>query len=170
MQIQLSSDDYLSAIRAGFKPRPAFAALGILIVVLALAALVFMLGSWWRGEGSWSDVLGVLAICYFPAWYWFYLPWKVRRLYAQQRSLHQPASVEIGEAGLQFRTVNGEGLMPWENVYRWRETKVVFVLYQSDLLFSLIPKRYFDSMEAQGDFRAMLVRQVGPANTPRKLS
>ncbi|WP_394408140.1 YcxB family protein [Roseateles sp. BYS78W] len=138
-----------------------------MIVLLALMALVAMAGSLWRGHASWAEVFGPLAIAYFPAWYWLYLPWKVRRLYAQQRSLHQPFSVEIETAGLQFRTENGSGLLPWGNLYRWRESGKVFVLYQSDLLFSLIPKRCFESGAAQDEFRTTLARQVGPVDKPR---
>lgn len=170
MQIQISSDDYLSAIRAGMKPRPAFAVLGGLIVVLALIAVVFTLYAWRLQERGWTDVLCLAAIAYIPAWYWLYLPWKVRRLYTQQRSLQEPASVEIGVAGLQFSTATGGGLLPWENIYRWRESRTVFVIYQSDALLHLIPKRCFDSPQAQNDFRVLLLRQVGPVGKPRKLS
>ena len=170
MQIQISSADYLSAIRAGMKPRPAFAVLGGLIIVLVLVALIVLLYAWHAGERDWTDAIGLAAIAYFPAWYWLYLPWKVRRLYAQQRALQEPASVEISTGGLEFRTANGEGLLRWENVYRWRETGDVFVLYQSDVLLHPIPKRCFDSVEAQSDFRMQLLDRVGPVGEPRKRS
>jgi len=70
MQVQISSDDYLAAIRAGFKPRPVFAVLGGLIVLLALLALGGLLYFWQRTEHGWTDVLGLapaVAVLLAPA-------------------------------------------------------------------------------------------------------
>lgn len=164
MQITISPSDYISAVRLGLKPRPIFAVLLGLLAALALVGLALAARSAVLGRASWVDLLCFLAICYFPYWYWLYLPWRVRRLYQQQRSIQEPFSVEFEDQGLRFRNSNGEGLLPWRHLHRWRESKSAFVLYESDALIHILPKRHFESPMSAARFREMLEREAGPAN------
>jgi|GEM_PF-2774836 len=168
MKVTISPSDYISAIRLGFKPQPVFAVLLGFLAALALVGLTLAARSALLGRASWVDLVGFLAICYFPAWYWLYLPWRVRRLYQQQRSIQEPFSVDFEDQGLRFRTSNGEGSLPWHHLHRWRESKSAFVLYQSDALLHILPKRHFEFPVSAAQFREILEREAGPANKALK--
>lgn len=164
MQVQLSPFDYLAAIRLGIKPRPVLAAIGSILALVGLFGLFLIVRSVLQMRASWNELIGIFALSFFPVWYWVYLPWWVNRLFRQQRSLHEPYSIDLERDGLRFQTSNGEALLPWNHVHRWRESKSVFSLYQSDTLFHIIPKRSFAPPFTETAFRDALLQNVGPAN------
>ena len=168
MQVQLTSSDYLAAIRLGYKPRPFFAALGVLLALFFLFGLGLVAKSALMGQSSWTDLGIALCVGYFPGWYYLYLPWRVGKVFKQQRSLREPFSIEFEDAGLRFRTPQSDGLLPWDHLHKWRESKVAFVLYHSDALFNILPKRFFGSPVDESAFREILKRSVGPANQVSK--
>lgn len=157
MKVLIAADDYLAAIRLSMKPRPLLLALGGLLLVLALLALGLAASAALQGRADWNDLLSALAITFLPAWYWLYLPWRVRRLYQQQRSLHEPYSVTMDDdTGLHFQTTNGQARLPWEHIHRWRESRSLFVLHESDALIHILPKRFFDETLSEDRLRSAL--------------
>ena len=75
----------------------------------------------------------------------FMIRWRIpvmaRRIYKQQRALHDEITVGWDAAGLHTRTGMGDARLPWAAYHRWREDTAVILRYQSDLLFQFIPKR-----------------------------
>lgn len=168
MQFRILPEDYLAGVRLNLRPRAAWAAVGL--VVLALAALAIMLGVWdlMHGKAEAWDVIGVLAIGYFPVWYFVYLPIRVRKLYKQQRMLNEPHEVTFSESGVSTTHSTGSGTLPWSNIHKWRESDELFLIYQSDALFSIFPKRHFGLAGEIERFRHFLASSVGPANSSFK--
>jgi len=71
-----------------------------------------------------------------------------RRVYRQQKALHRPMTLELGTEGLVSTQENGgRGLLAWADCYRWLESADDFVIYQSEALFHLIPKRILDESQ-----------------------
>ncbi|MGM9428520.1 YcxB family protein [Hydrogenophaga sp. MI9] len=164
MQVQLSPNDYLAAVRLGIKPRPVFMVIGCMVCLLGLLGLVWIAKSIVQGQAGWNEVIGFFVLCFLPVWYWVYIPWRVNRLFRQHRSLHEPYTVELEAEGLRFRTSNGAALLPWSHVHRWRESTSVFSVYQADTLFQILPKRFFARPLTEEALREALLRHVGPAN------
>lgn len=164
MQVQLSAADYLEAVRLGIKPRPALAVVGVVLVVLALFPLAWVAQRLFHGQVRWNEVVMVLALGWTAVWYWLYIPWQVNKLFRQQRSLQEPYTVSLEQEGLRFRTSNGEALLPWKYLLRWRESRSIFCLYQSDALVHVLPKRFFDSLFSEEAFRNALLQNAGPSN------
>lgn len=161
MQVQITEDDCLDALRLNLKPRPWVAVLGWLIAALVLLVLGLSTRAALQGRAQWDNLLSALAIAFLLTWYWLYLPWRVRRLYRQQRSLHEAFTVVLdADAGLRFESARGQGLLPWSHIGRWRESRSLFVLYESDALVHILPKRFFDETLSEDRLREALRQRV----------
>ncbi len=89
-------------------------------------------------------------------------PRQMRRLFEQQKELSMPFEIEISEAGFGFKNSNGSGLRPWGQFARWKEDGTLFMLYRSDVVFDMIPKRLLAGGEAE-TVRQLLTRGIVPA-------
>ncbi len=69
------------------------------------------------------------------------LPFKSRRTFRMQRSLHGDIEIGWNTEGLKASTGMGQSIMKWTDYVRWRENAAVILLYHSDNLFQFIPKR-----------------------------
>lgn len=50
---------------------------------------------------------------------------------------------------------------PWSDYLRWKEGGKCFLLYMSDNLFQIVPKRFFHSDSDIDTFREMLTMRIG---------
>lgn len=164
MQFRILPEDYIAAVRLNYRPRPVLASVGV--VVLMLAATAFLLGAWdlLRGRGDVWDIAGIAAIACFPMWYFVFLPWQIRRLYRQQRALREPYDVAFDAAGISMTSALASSTFPWLHVHKWRESKQLLLVYHSDAMFSIFPKRYFDSPLEIDRFRELLTSRGGSAS------
>ncbi|WP_375462821.1 YcxB family protein [uncultured Methylobacterium sp.] len=110
-------------------------ALAILIGDDPMAVAVILLAS----------LLGGLALP--PIMIRWRVPVVARRIYAQQRGLHDEIRVHADAFGIGVRSATVEGRTPWSHYLRWREDRRVILLYQSDALFQFIPKRVLSEAE-----------------------
>jgi len=144
------------------KPRPAFAFLGVLLLIVAIGVLwLSFFGSLAKDDGAtrWAVLIFVVYIML----HWsMILPMKWRRIYRQQKSLQRPYSLEITDQGIAGKSENGEGVVPWGDYVRWKEGNGIFLLYLSDPLFQVIPFRYFhfQTDEQIEEFRKLLSQKV----------
>ncbi len=88
-------------------------------------------------------------------------PRQVKRMFEQQKELSMPFEIEISEAGFGFQNANGTGLRPWDQFARWKEDGTLFMLYRSDIVFDMIPKRLLAGEEA-GIIRQLLAQNIVP--------
>lgn len=166
IRVHILPDDYVAAIRLHQRPRGVRAAIGIML--LALACVAFVLAAWnlLHGRMDAADAIVVAAAIYLALWFFVLLPKRIRRLYWQQRALQQPHELDVGDDGIATRHPLGHGVLPWTNVHKWKESGDLFLVYHSDMLFNIVPKRGFESTQAVDDFREKLAAHVGPANAP----
>ena len=143
------------------------AAIGWLVV--ALFVLVFALSGWslLKGKANWHDFWGPAAGAYLAVWHWWLVPRRLRKLYSQQKGVQEPVSVELRPEGLFFASIRGSGLLPWSHVHKWRESAHLLLVYHSDALYNVLPKRDLSSSEVQ-QIRQGLLEHVGPANNSFK--
>jgi hypothetical protein len=91
-----------------------------------------------------------------------YLPRRVRRVYAQQRNLQLAFETVCTESGIESTNANSSTRLPWNHLIRWKEGATLFVVYQSDLMFNIVPKRCFAQPEQVDAFRSLLTERLGP--------
>ena len=133
--------DYLEALflHTGL-PRTTRAIVGVAVPLFALSVIAIPLLN--LPPQSWFVSLvpaGILAL--YLAYVYYFLPRQAKRLFDQQKELFSPFEMEFSDAGLNFSNEFGHTLRPWKIFYKWKENKKLFMLYQSEIVFTMIPKR-----------------------------
>lgn len=77
------------------------------------------------------------------------VPVLARRIYAQQRDLHEALTVQADPEVLATQSEVGESRTPWSHYIRWVEDDEIILLYRSDALFQFIPKRVLDAAQVE---------------------
>lgn len=138
------------------------------IISLAIAFVLCLLLMAWLGgtifplnmdrlAREWPTVLGAGV---FPFVLVFVVilvgnPMLARRTFRQQRSLHGEVGLSWTEERLEFDSEYGRFAMPWSHFTRFGEDKHTFVLFESDRLYRIIPKRVLDA-DTERDLRQRL--------------
>ena len=81
------------------------------------------------------------------------VPVAARRIYRQQRGLRQEVTLAWTREELAIQTALGQARLPWADYIRWREDRNIVLLFQSDAIFQMLPKRVL-SPAALGELRA----------------
>lgn len=166
LQVQLTVDDYLAAnylharwtrarwIRAG-------------LIVAALIAF-----SAWQAPGD-PVRFGAIMIGIYAAFmilvvvltrYW-YMPRTARRIFAQTKSLQRPYRWSWNAEQLNYSSDLANAIVPWGDLVKWREGDQIFLIYPSNLMFYVFPKRAFQDAAAVDAFRQLLRAKI--ASPPR---
>ncbi len=90
---------------------------------------------------------------------WIVLPIRARRIFQQQKNLQRPYRVSWDAEGVQTSSANGNSKIPWMEFLKWRESAQLFLLYRSDVLFQMYPKRCFTPAQVD-DFRSLAKRNI----------
>jgi hypothetical protein len=84
------------------------------------------------------------------------MPLQIQRLFAQQKDLNEPYEVEVTETGLTITNAFGHSQRPWSNFAKWKENQNLVLLYYSDVMYTLLPKRIFADPQQVDFVRAKL--------------
>ncbi len=125
--------------------------------------------------GGWAVVSKALVIGAFAAGlvYSFcaYFMWqtrrRLRRVYDQQKGLREEFTADLSEEGWHSRTATGESRVPWDFFHKWVSADDMVLLFASDTLMTMVPRRAFASQEDFDALREVLARKIGPAGKPR---
>jgi hypothetical protein len=163
-----TAEDYLHALKLGrhgtlFSNNIARVLLYILLGILLLST--GYLG--WATE-SWSPIISVaffmgVVVAMISLFFVIYIPNRAKKIFDQQKELHLPFKMRFGEDGLHFENSIGQATRPWEMFVKWKEDKNILMLYHSDVMFSMLPKRLMN------DETIVFVRdQLKKKNVPEK--
>ena len=87
-----------------------------------------------------------------------YLPWKVRRLHAQQKDLASPFTYTWNSSVLEAQGISGQSKPEWGNYAKCKEDEKIFLLYHADNLFEMFPKTWFRDQDQMREFRELANR------------
>jgi hypothetical protein len=76
------------------------------------------------------------------------LPRRARRIFAQQKALHDPIAIEWSEALITIGSNRGTTTFEWSDFVRSLENHEIILLFQSDAVFNFIPKRALSPEQA----------------------
>jgi len=93
------------------------------------------------------------GILIFPS---IVLPTRLKRLYSQQRELHQPLTVEIGEEGIRGSNQLASTTRAWADFVKWIENDEFILLYLSDLQSLIVPKSQVEEHDTIDTIRSHL--------------
>ncbi len=133
-----------------------FGLLGRVVIVITMA--LFILPIAWEllhpvfGKVNWPLVISPVIFLVLLALVWFgFQPYQVRHIYRQQKELSAPFEMELNDTGYALRNEYGSGLIPWKDFIKYKEDKKVILLYRTDVMFNLVPKRMLQD-ESQVQF------------------
>jgi hypothetical protein len=150
IQGALTESDYVAAQFLHMRPRLVFAVYGGLLLALTL---------WAAAEAGSAVLIGCLAI--LAAYFALLIPFLAKRNFRSYKALAESVTVEARVDGLFFRRLNGEGLLPWADIRKWRQNKRLVLVYPANNIFHMIPRRFFENDESFKQFTALLETRVG---------
>jgi len=161
---QLTIDDFRCAIKA-YRIRTPFRlwtvrfGIGFTTLVLATGVILLFLAPH-------SDAFHSLIPLYILFILWNLIFWAVPYLSARSqfrgsRAAKAPITLEVTDAGLQFRSQHTDSKVGWSAYVKWLEEKTIFALFPNPKIFIVIPKRAF-SVDQIGEFRELLREHVKP--------
>jgi hypothetical protein len=153
----LSETDYADGIRDSYVARIFTTGTGVrLAVVLLFCAMVGALTAWLDGDMdslgfsiAGFALLGLVLIAFIYACAFLNLKRRARRLYRQQRSLHQPYTYRWSKAGLDIEAPNMQAFHAWPDFHRWVAARRAILLFLNDQLFFVLPRRVFGEAELE---------------------
>lgn len=161
--IQLGPEDLVHAQRLHFwqfmRSRGGIIQLAVLSIAATALFALLMFGA--RGKGFMSPTLAfapaspfiVVASCIGVL---FILGGRVaRKAFSQQKTLQMPYRISWTDQGILLQSEYGDARMPWGDFRKLREDRNIILLYESDRLHRLIPKRCFTAAQL-ADFQACM--------------
>ena len=104
--------------------------------------------------------LGLLGLFY--AFIYFVIqPWNVRRIFSQQKTLQVEYETVISPDMIKTTSKNGYVEMPLSDFHRYTVGNDFILLYHSQALFHMFPRRFFESDEDFKTFISYLEASLG---------
>jgi len=164
LTIQLTPEDYIKANLVHMRPRPVIKWVGYFMLLLVVIVLGLSIYEAIAHQKSFSDSIWIIAaLAYLAFLFGFLRPRRIRKIFRQQESLHMPYSFTVADDAVLTKSENGEARLAWDYFSKWKEGKDLFLLYQSDVMFHMVPKRCFASPEEMTQFRKLLLEKIGCA-------
>lgn len=132
----------LSFQRLALKRRPF--AIFVSVIVAIIVAMAWLLAR----EGEFLEVLlimtgsGLVTLLLMIALLrWVSVPMSARRQFRQSVSLGEPVTFSFDEDQIELGNERSYARFAWGEFHRWHETDCYFMLYQSAMLYNILPKR-----------------------------
>lgn len=167
LHVQLTADDYIAALYTHSTfTRMRWLRMGLITVAL-MAFIYFQMphDPWFVATliASYGAIL-LLTIALVR---YVFLPWQGRRIYAQTKAMQRPYKWTWDDERMSYVNDLASGIVPWEDVLKWREGPEQFLVYQSNIMFYLFPKRAFANEAAIDEFRALLKKKIQSPSPPQ---
>lgn len=164
--LQLQPQDMIDAQRLHMRPRLFFrimiyglmAIYGILIVSAVYS--LFTQGEWMDGA-TFPLGLGI----YVALLFYVFMPWNARRVFKQQKTLHDPFTMELTEEGLFVDSTRGTLRMAWKDFHKWKINQKLILIYHSERMYNLIPARAFTNDAERQTVLTLIESHLGKPRT-----
>ena len=164
LTVHITAKDYLKANYLHLRPRP-FLKFLIFISAILVVIVLFISFAAFSSKGR-SLVLPItMAVCvaYLPIFLFIILPFRSRKIYLQQKLMQLPCDFSFDESSMQAKSGVGTSSICWDMLHKWKENKDLILVYQSDAIFHMFPKRCFASESDINEFRSILIKHLGKA-------
>ena len=144
--------DYVDAnrdwYRATLKGRRGLVRLGFPVLTAVVVGAILSLLDGDAAAFPWTlavyVLLGILVVILIHATCYLTLPWQARRLFRQQKSLHQPLRFRWSSHGLDTEARTGSSHHDWADFHRWFVGRKTLLLFVNDRLFIFLPRHRLD--------------------------
>ena len=157
LYVQLSIEDYKNAQWLHLRPKPIIKYIGIIILLMFIIGFIFTIYDSWI-EKNIDKKLLIFFGCtiYLVLFFFVYFPYKFKKYYKQQKLIKEPMEIDIQDLGIKLSSPSVNANLTWDNFIKWKEGKKLFILYQTDTLMNILPKRNFDTENDIIKFRQLL--------------
>jgi hypothetical protein len=163
VRVLLEAGDYVAAQRlhTRWTPRQIAAHAGALVAGVALASIASRV-AWLLVPGC--ALVGGAAGSAIAREFSrrFVLPRRARRIFAQQKNLQCPFEFRWDDDALLGVNERGSNRTPWSDYVKWAQDDRIILLYLSDAMFQMVPKRCFGQPAQLEAFLARAVRIGSP--------
>jgi len=67
-------------------------------------------------------------------------PVLARRHYRKYKAIHDEFCIRLDDAGLGLESSNAKGILPWDDILKWRENEDYVLIYLMPRLYHIVPK------------------------------
>jgi len=161
---QLTVDDFRRAIKA-YRTRTPFlrwtvrVGIGFAILVLATGVTLLILEP--HGDAFRNLIPLYILFSLWTLAFWGAPYLSARSQFRGSRAAKAPMTLDVTDAGLQFRSQHTDSKVDWSAYVKWLEEKTIFALFPNPKIFIVIPKRAF-TVDQVSEFRELLRQHVKP--------
>lgn len=159
IKYKVSEADYLQAMRL-FSKLSARSIVIVLFGALILVALV-ILGSVDVRRFAIADLIWAAAVLLL--YRYVLLPIFAWRDYKKYKAIHQEFELELFDEGLNMASSNGQWLVRWDQMLKWRKNDQFILIYPLPRLFYIVPKRFSEQGLDVQLLRQKLLQHLGKA-------
>ena len=153
LQCKLTPEDYIQALRLHMQ-QPWIKYLAFVVLGLYLAMFIHLIAIGSSLTLIAERLIALLTfVLAFGIIYFVIQPWNARRIFSQQKTLQVEYEAVISPDTLTTTTQNGHYEMPLADFHKYKVGKNLVLVYQSQVLFHMFPRRFFASDE---DFNTFL--------------
>lgn len=169
IQKQLAADDYIAAQFLHLSWR-FYAKIGVVLLVIS-TGVAYALNP--EDCSSFLELGVVIWLIWFSVFLVAHV-WKVKRsarkTYAQQKSLQILHECRITDDMFYTHSDMGDARHKWVDFHKWKGNETLILVYLSDRLFLMFPRRAFASTVEFEDFKKLLTITIGPMGKAKKPS
>ena len=161
VQYRITEDDYVNLARFHVRRNYSAWLSTVKVVAGAIAVAVLVIIAWTLPE--WAPFLAFIAACGaiggalgFFIRLFIHTPIRARRHYRQYKSMQEPFTAEMTDAGIRFSNPDGEGNLPWSKLFQWRQSDQFILIYSMPILYYPVPK----SIEREGFDIPLLIQRL----------
>lgn len=169
---QLQWTDYLNSQLLHLRPTAFMRIVYYFFYALVVFAFGQVIYHFVTGQLDFSFVLLLpllILVAMFPLYRYVLLPMQTRKIFAQQKALHSPFEVEFNETEMTVSNEFGNSRIPWGNFARWKEDSELILLYHSDVMYNIIPKRFFSDSQQIEIVKSFLEKNKVPKTKKRSV-
>jgi hypothetical protein len=154
------------AQRLALRPSKSFRLVLCCLLPPAVLGQAYLVHEWIRGSPlikNDSPLAFLVLFITFLALAWYVgVPWQARRIFKQQKTLHVRIVFHFDTEGVRAESPHGASNIPWSHFRKWKANGRVLVLFQSDVLMTLVPLRALPDAASRDALLALVENGVGP--------
>jgi hypothetical protein len=163
IRVQLTDRDYVQAVQVAAAPSR------VTLIVVGVVSALIVAGA----SVAWDSGYRREAVITVSVWCGIVLGARVgqvlwirvqaRKVFRQQQGLRRPHEVSWNDAGLTTTADDGTWTLPWADFHNSLEVEDQFILFLSDAIFVMLPKRAFRDSSQMDEFRQSVTTQIRAA-------
>ena len=153
IQYEITPSDHLEMLKVRFGLRARLGRILICVAGIFLGALSYRVSG-----DAWIGVVAVFAALTLTQ---IFMPYIIhRRIYHRNPQLFEMRTVTFTDEDVKSEKATGNIEAKWSSFKKFKETKNLFLTYQSKDVVGMVPKRAFSNPEGIAQFRNFLASKL----------